>query len=69
VEKGGVMMSGLLGVAARYGKMITWGSERGWDQQQEDDIELLEKIRAMNIVDLPLKPVKVKPSCPSGRQR
>ena len=39
VKKSGAMMQGLLDVAAQTGRLISWGPERGWtDDMEEDDI-------------------------------
>jgi len=56
VRRDGDMMKGLLGVANKYKKLVSWGPERGWNEQQEaswaDQIiaeDLSVKISSLNI--------------------
>ena len=35
VQKDGDMMRGLLGIANKYKKLVSWGPERGWNEHQE----------------------------------
>ena len=37
VKKSGAMMNGLLGVAEKSGKLISWGPERGWTDEMEEE--------------------------------
>jgi len=37
VMKDGPMMRSLLGVANKYKKMISWGPERGWNDEKNED--------------------------------
>jgi hypothetical protein len=34
IQRDGPMMAGLLGVGNKYRKLITWGPERGWEDEQ-----------------------------------
>jgi len=37
VQKGGAMMRALLAVANKHHKLISWGPERGWNDQKDED--------------------------------
>lgn len=40
VRRDGDMMRGLLGVANKYKRLISWGPERGWNEQQLTSLEI-----------------------------
>jgi hypothetical protein len=40
VRRDGDMMRGLLGVANKYKRLVSWGPERGWNEQQLTSLEI-----------------------------
>lgn len=57
VERLGPMMTGLLAIAKQYGKLISWGPERGWKEEADahwKDAILADSIGELSLADVPV---------------